>query len=196
MILDLTAAKILRKQGVDVGIVETRGEICANEEYFPAKNRYVGLFGCAVTDISIDSKAQVQSYCIAEEKQYIYAYTYENTNGQKFLVYAFDGYRMSEHAFKQPARGEQIVEAIKWMGKVLPAEMLGNPDCYMLCKENEAEKAVWIGNFFPDECMNKTVLLDKEYSEIEFINCKGKLSGKRVEIDYIAPYASVGFRVK
>ena len=82
------------------------------------------------------------------------------------------------------------------MGKVLPAEMLGNPDCYMLCKENEKGKAVWIGNFFPDECMNKTVVLDKEYSGIEFINCKGELNGNRVVIDCIAPYASVGFSVK
>ena len=44
--------------------------------------------------------------------------------------------------------------------------------------------------------MNKTVVLDKEYSGIEFINCKGELNGNRVVIDCIAPYASVGFSVK
>ena len=156
----------------------------------------MSLNGCWASDISVYSNAQIQSYFILDKNQYIGSYTYENLKGQKFLVYAFNGYRMSEHAYKQPARGEQLVEVIKWMGKVLPAEMVGNPDCYMLCKENEKEKAVWIGNFFLDECMKTTVILDKEYTEIEFINCKGSLSGNRVEIDYIAPYASVGFRVK
>ena len=73
--------------------------------------------------------------------------------------------------------------------------MLGNPDCYMLCKENEQKKAIWIGNFFADECMNTTVVLDKEYTEIKFINCTGKLLGYKVELDYVAPYASVGFCV-
>ncbi len=103
---------------------------------------------------------------------------------------------MTEHAFKQCARGEQIESFIISMGRKLPASMLGNPDCYMLCKENEDGRSVWIGYFFADECMNTTVLLDKEYNEIEFINCSGKLNGNEVEIDYIASYASVGFEVR
>lgn len=196
LILDLPAAKILQAQGVDVGLDTVREEIYTNEEYFPQKKRYVGLFGCEATDISVNNDAKVQSYFLANDKQYIGSYTYENAKGQKFLIFAFDGYRMSEHAFKQPARGQQIVETIKWMGKTLPAEMLGNPDCYMLCKDNEKEKAVWIGNFFSDECMNTTVTLDKTYKNIEFINCTGVLQGDKVCIDYIAPYASVGFIVK
>ena len=32
--------------------------------------------------------------------------------------------------------------------------------------------------------------------EIEFINCSGRLLGDKVELDYIAPYASVGFEVR
>ena len=82
------------------------------------------------------------------------------------------------------------------LGEKLPAQMLGNPDCYMLCKENERGKAVWIGNFFGDECLNTTVTLDKEYKTVEFINCTGTLDGNKVIIDNIHPYASVGFSVK
>ena len=103
---------------------------------------------------------------------------------------------MTEHAFKQYARGEQIEEWIDSLGKKLPASMHGNPDCYMLCKENEDGKAVWIGNFFADECTNTTVVLDREYKKIEFINCNGSLNGDKVELNYIAPFASVGFEVK
>ena len=89
--------------------------------------------------------------------------------------------------------------AIKWiqsLEKKLPAIMLGNPDCYMLCKENEREKAVWIGNFFADECLNTTIILDKEYKEIECIHCKGKLNGNAVELEEIPPYASIGFLLR
>ena len=130
------------------------------------------------------------------KKRKVGVYSYENANGQKFLVFGFDAYSMSEHAFKQPARGAQIVQWIQSLGKKLPATMLGNPDCYMLCKESGNEKAVWIGNYFVDECMYRTIILDKEYSEIEFINCKGQLHGDRVEIEVIAPYQSVGFNVR
>ena len=78
-------------------------------------------------------------------------------------------------------------------GEVAPID---NPDCYMLCKENATGKGVWIGNFFADECLFKTVTLDRAYEKIEFINCTGRLRGDRVEIDEIAPYASVGFIVE
>ncbi len=196
MILDITAAQILQNRGVDVGLESVGEPYIAEKEYFPKKQRFIGLSSCHAFPITLKTGACVQSIFKADGKECVGSYAYENAQGQKFLVFAFDGYRMSEHAFKQPARGAQIVEWIRALGKKLPAELLGNPDCYMLCKENATGKAVWIGNFFPDECINTTVILDKEYSQIEFINCKGRLSGNKVELEYIAPYASVGFSVK
>ena len=170
-------------------------EYAAQQEYFSDKHRYVGLFGCPVTEISVKSGARVQSTFIAGEKQSVGSYAYENAAGQKFLVLALDGYNMNEHAFKQYARGTQIEEWIASIGKRLPASMHGNPDCYMLCKRGEGSAAVWIGNFFADECLNTTVVLDGKYENIEFINCSGRLEGDRVVLDYVAPYASVGFVV-
>ena len=196
LILDVTAAKILEETGVDVGLESVGERYAAMQEYLPDKNRYIGIYDCKVYDISVKNGAKVLSQFTDFKNKTIAAYTYENKNGQKFLVFAFDGYKMSEHAFKQYARGEQIESFVNSLGKKLPASMLGNPDCYMICKKNETGMAVWIGNFFADECMNTTVTLDKEYTEIEFINCRGKLIGDKVELDYVAPYASVGFSVK
>ena len=196
MIIDLSAASILEKMGVDVGLKQIGERYTAGEEYFPRQNRYVGLTDNPACEVSVKEGAEIQSLFIGDGKETIGSYTYENANGQKFLVLAFDGYRMSEHVFKQYCRGEQIENWIASIGKKLPASMHGNPDCYMLCKESEGGKAVWIGNFFADECMNTTVVLDREYQEIEFINCGGKLNGCKVEIDYIAPYTSVGFEVR
>lgn len=196
LILDVVGAKILESKGIDVGLASVGEVYQADREYFPDKNRYVGLFNCPANTIEVKKGANIQSTFINGEKETIGSYTYENSNGQKFLVFAFDAYSMSEHAFKQAARGEQIENWIASIGKKLPVSMHGNPDCYVLCKENQTEKAVWIGNFFADECMNKTVVLDKEYREIEFINCQGVLNGNKVTLDYIGPYASIGFTVK
>ena len=168
----------------------------ADSEYFPDNGRYVGLFGRKVKEITVKNGAVMLSCFELNGEKRVLTYSYENARGQNFLVFAFDGYTMSEHTFKQYARGEQIENWILSLGKKLPASMRGNPDCYMICKDSEKGRAVFIGNFFTDECMNTTVLLDREYSEIEFINCSGRLVGDRVEIDYIAPYACVGFELK
>lgn len=196
LIIDIVGAKILQENGVDVGLDKVKNVLSAQQEYFPDKKRFISLFNCSFYDIEIKNGAKVLSYFNDGNQQKIGSYSYENANGQKFLVFAVDGYRISEHFFKQAARGTQIDEWILSLGKKLPASMLKNPDCYMLCKDNDKERAIWIGNFFADECLNTTILLDKEYSEIEFINCSGKLKADKVELDYIGPFASVGFIVK
>lgn len=196
LILDISAAKILEKLGVDVGL-QSVGEVYKpKEEYFANQKRYVGVKDCKAHKLSVKEGAVVQSTFTDGIQESVASYTYENKKRQKFLVYAFDGYNMSDHTYKHYARGEQIQNWIASIGKKLPASMHGNPDCYMICKENESGKAVWIGNFFADECMNTTVILEKKYQEIEFINCSGRLIGDRVTLDCISPYASVGFLVK
>lgn len=198
LIIDVTAAKILHKAGIDVGL-ETVGESYTPvQEYYPDKNEYVGLYGIPANDITVKKNADVRSLFVDGKTEKIASYTYKNAQGQAFLVFAFDGYgdSMSQHAHCHPLRGVQIAEWLESLGKKLPATMLGNPSCYMICKEDATSKAVWLGNFFADECMNTTIVLDEEYSEIEFIDCQGELKGDKVVLEAIAPYASVGFNVK
>ncbi len=196
LIIDGVAAQILQQKGIDTGIQEVLGRIKGWEEFDLHCKNYLNLGGSSAFEISVKDGAEVLSEIVVDEKLVPLAYTYQNANCQKFLVFTIDAYGTSEHALKQSIRGQQIAKAIVWMGKKLPAQMLGNPDCYMLCKENERGKAVWIGNFFGDECLNTTVTLDKDYKTVEFINCTGTLDGNKVIIDNIHPYASVGFSVK
>jgi hypothetical protein len=196
MILDLAAAKILEARGIDVGLASVGAEVRAAEEYFPAKDRYVSLFGCPATEITLKEGAQVQSYFPIWERRTVASYTYRNQKGQSFLVFAFDGYTASEHALRQYARGEGICEWIASLGKALPASLAGNPDCYLLVKDGDGERAVWIGNFFADECMSTTVTLDREYREVAFIGCTGRLEGNKVILDEIRAWSSVGFVVR
>ena len=195
MILDITAARILTERGVDVGLVKVGDTYQASREYFPFHNRYINLSGCPAWEIQIHENAEAQSRFVTKSKESVASYTYQNARGQHFLVFAFDGYSMTEHAFKTPIRGEEIVAWIQSMGKALPATMLGNPDCYMLCCQDDSGKAVWIGNFFADECMQTTVTLDRPYSRIHYINCTGEMHQNRITLHAISPYASIGFAV-
>ena len=196
LILDVTAAEILEEKGVDVGLNGKLGVLNAEKEYFNNENRYVGVFGCPFNEISVKTGAVIESEFISGGKRYIGSYTYKNAKGQYFLVFAFDGNNVSEHAFRNYARGRQINGFINGTGKKMPAVMLGNPDCYILCKENEKGKAVWIGNYFSDECLNTTVILDKKYNRVKFINCEGTLTGNKVTINRIGAWESVGFSLE
>ena len=56
--------------------------------------------------------------------------------------------------------------------------------------------SVGLWNIFPDEIFEPIVELDRDYSEIEFINCSGRLEGSRVYLSEMAPYSVAGFEVK
>lgn len=196
LIVDISAAKILTGLGVDVGLESVGEEVPTDKEYFPADDNYINVMWNNGVKITAKSAVEIQSYFISGEDKFIASYFYENTKGQKFLVYAVDGYSMGEMFFRQKARGVQIVKMVERLGKRLPATFTGNPDCYMLCKEGTDGLAVWIGNFFADEVFNKTIMLNKEYDCVEFINCNGRLERDKVILDKIAPFESVGFVLK
>lgn len=66
----------------------------------------------------------------------------------------------------------------------------------MQCEKDDNSMAVGLWNFFPDTVIEPVVELAKEYSEIEFINCSGKLNGNKVHLSDILPFEFVGFEVK
>ena len=195
LVTDVRGAALLEKTGVDVGLAACGEEYIAKEEHFPEKKQFVALFDCPATAITLKKGAKIESIFVADGEEQIGSYSYVNAKGQKFLVFAFDGYTMSEHACKQPARGAQIEEWIHALGKRLPVSLHGNPDCYLLCKENESGRAVFIGNFFPDACMHTTLTLDRPFKNVGFICCRGRMEGNRITLDGIPPYATLGFFV-
>ena len=60
LILDISGAKILEEMGVDVGLASVGEVYQVNREYFPAKNRYVGLFNCPANAIEVKKGAKAQ----------------------------------------------------------------------------------------------------------------------------------------
>jgi len=127
-------------------------------------------------------------------------YRYENADGNRFLVLNFstrlankDNYPLLRHY----ERGRQYTENVEWLsGKKLPAYCYGHPSLYMLCKENENSLSVGLWNFFADIAIEPVVQLGDNYSQIEFINCGGRLEDDKVYLEDIAAFDFAGFEVK
>ena len=207
VIIDMRAAEILQEKGIDVGLLEKRGEISADEEFFNegrdvvrVEFRFHGI-ECNVYDISVSEKAKIMSRFsyTKEDKvstgEVIGSYLYENEKGQKFLVFAFDAYYNGEITYRSYLRSREIADAVAFFGEKLPAYSYGNPDLYILAKKSGGEMSVGLWNIFADSIEKPEIMLDAEYSEIEFINCEGKLCGDKVYLSEINPYAFAGFTV-
>lgn len=198
LIIDARAAQILFERGIDVGIEDRTELLCASEEYFPEQNEYVPVsIESGTYKMKLNSKAKVQSYFIDNEAKYPASYIYENANGQRFFVFAFDGYFMHEFLYRQYTRSKQLAQNIKWLsGEDLSAYISGNPDVYVISKSDGKAIAVGVWNFFADYISEPAIKLDKEYSKIKFINCTGRLDGDTVYLSKIQPYEFAGFEVE
>ncbi|MBQ1947705.1 MAG: hypothetical protein II359_03750 [Clostridia bacterium] len=198
LILDIRAASILMEQGIDIGIREKKNEISATEEYFVAENEYVNVDASGgIYEMKLDAGAEVQSYFIHEGEKYPASYRYENNDGQKFLVFAFEGYYMPECLFRQYTRARQLIQNIQWLSEgKLPAQITGNPDLYVMTKQKEGKLAVGLWNFFADSIDHPEITLDREYKSIRYIGCEGTLVGNKVVLSKLAAFEFAGFEVE
>lgn len=202
-VLDSVAAQILSERGIDTGIINSEIASFYAEEFPPYGSRFSELpvlrkMVCK-NDVKILTKLLPDGH--------IGSYQYENNNGQRFYVTAFDAYstpitRNSDcfrEYFNNYYRQAQLVEAIEWIGrKPLPVSCLKNPFVYIIASKNddESKMSVLLLNVFMDEIAQPVIKLDKEYSKINFINCSGELVGNELRLSRIEPYGIVAFEVQ
>ncbi len=195
-ILDIKAAEILKKRGVDTGFISEEA-FSADGEYFIKDGDTIrNLSNIALRKIECDRKAEILSRFTPSESPA--TYKYENQEGQRFFVLAFDHYASGERTnyFNNYYRQSQLIEAIEWLGKRLPAVCVENPNLYILAAKNDDAMSVMLANVFLDDVLEPEITLDKEYNEIKFVNCCGELKGDKVYLSDIAPYGFAAFEVK
>ncbi len=203
LILDAKAAKILEERGIDVGLASIDGSYVAGKEYFGNKERYVDneLFDTgAVCKVTLKEGAKALS-SFSEEGDKVAAYTYENADGQRFLVYCFvaEDMKDSSSLFWSYSRGKQINDTVEWLsgGKKLPVATSDNPHLYCIAKEGDGALAAGYLNCHLDAAYDVEIKLDREVASVEFIGCTGRLdNGNTVVIDRIDSYGFAGFVVK
>ena len=194
LILDIPAARILMERGVDVGL-EAIGDCLQNSAlYFPCDGeRIPANYRPEVARAIIPKRsARVVTYSACGDRLSPDAIEYEDERGRRFLVYAFDGALVDENRYRNYSTQRQLAASVEWISRGrLPAVCLGNPDLYMICKENESGMAIGLWNMFPDEIASPVITLSRSYRSAEFINCRGRLEGDRIILSEISPYGYV-----
>lgn len=198
LILDIAAAEILKERGIDVGIEEIGVPItCSEEEHFLQNHNHIAMQNVTIYDMKLNAKAEVLSEAETPNGKIPVSFRYENSSGNRFLVLNVNTRMEDANILKHYARSRQYAENIPWLsGKKLPAYAYGNPALYIQCRKEERTMAVGLWNFFADIAMDTVVELDEEYSEINFLNCTGKLDGNKVLLSDIPAYGFVAFEVK
>ena len=196
-VLDVVAARILGERGVDVGLISEEDATFVGE-YFPTAGDTVrGFKEVALKKIACSPKAKIQSTFVPDETPA--SYTYENAKGQRFYVLAHDNF-MSEacpNYFNNYYRQAELVETIEWLGgKKLPATCMKHPNLYILAAIGQGALSVALANMFQDDIFEPVIQLDREYQEIQFLNCSGQLKGDKVYLSDVGPYQFVAFEVK
>ena len=135
----------------------------------------------------------VGKYYGGEEKCYPAAYSYENAKGQRFFVVAVDGKECGESIYRSYDKSKQFSDAFEYVsGKELPVKCFGNPDLYILLKEDADKLYVGLWNLHADSVENAKIELSQKYIKAEIFNGKGNLEKRTVKLEKIDAFGFVG----
>ena len=189
-IIDASAAVYLTRLGVDVGLKSegsfidsalTLMQISHSDEKV-ATLKGAGRFLLA----ELDEHITPELYATIGGERRLLAYTYENENGEKFLVYLFEAMSFNKDSglFRGYVQQMTLQRVIPWLsGKELPIVSRKNPELYTICERGEdGSLAVGLFNCFGDSVLYPTFTLDREYKSIECAGCEARLEGNKVTL--------------
>lgn len=201
-LLDVTAARILQEQGIDVGLLAAEPHGFAGEYYLAKSDTVMGL--SAVPFCKIEAKAQAEITTLLLPERAPGSYRYVNGEGLRFAVIACDTYAAlpdgkQKEYYNNYYRQQELRDALEWAGqKKMPARCDGNPYLYMICARGEGGAALSVAlfNVFEDEILQPVVTLSRAYDSIRFVSGKGRLEGDRVILEEIPPFGTAVFEVR
>lgn len=205
LILDTKAALILAEKGIDTGIVSARRIPCAANEKYLESGVVNPLYDSSyVYRLRLKDGACVKSSFVArelfDEWETPAAYTYENANGERFLVFAFSAEELRESStlLRSYERGRQIADAMEWLGgKPLDARCDGHPMLCSIQKKGAEGLAAAYLNCHADEIKDAKIILGAPAKTVRFINCTGRQTDeKTLVIDRIPAYGFAAFEAK
>lgn len=200
IITDWVGAKILTERGIDCGW--RGGEHCTyGREHFLYAEDNIDVSEVSTCRMKCDENAEVMSRFLPDNT--VASYRYENAEGQRFCVFAYDSYDTDPKIGRPDYyagyyRNQQLVDVVKWMNSdTLNAVTFKNPNLYLRTSRNAESGALAVGlfNAHQDDVCPCVVELDKVYSSIRFVNCEGVMNGNRVIISRIEPYGMAAFEV-
>lgn len=205
LILDIKAAQILQGQGIDVGLRSAEPMVGGFIEQFGGQSPDTDLYATTVVHrITVDGRAEVLSRFISNEffakETFPAVYRYENENGERFLVCAFDAEKQKDSSslYWSYGRGRQIADQIEWLGGApLPFRCERHPQLYAVCRRDEVGMAIALVNCHEDEIWDATVTFDEPIDKVTFHACTGsRIDEHTVKIDYIKPFGFTALEIK
>ncbi len=209
LILDARAAEILTKRGIDVGLEKKGKRMRIVTERFTSDNEKVLVDGAFAYELTINDGAKVESTFTTydptgktmaspprtidydnDRYDIIGSYTYENANGEKFLVFSFDGGLMPANLFRQYARADEIKRLIPYLGKSLGFTVCTSPHLYTIAKRNGNKTAVALWNFCTDSIEEPTIRIDtgSNVQIVSTIGCEAKICEDVIKLTRIEPF--------
>lgn len=211
ILTDLAGAAALTRQGTDVGLKHIGERFAAGAESFDTRTFHrlgdVSAPGYMETHrIDLAESAVIDSWYITglpnlegeypEMDKVPAAYRYENAAGQRFFVMNTVVTGISELPCKSYGKAEQLANACEWVsGKSLPAFCAGNPDLYLMCKEDANTLSVGLWNFSCDSVTAPRISLAVPIRSVHFIGCTGTVHENTVTLSQMPPYGFCGIVV-
>ena len=195
----MASAKILMGAGHDVGILHLGERIYPSEEHYLAESEHIHCSDVTAHRLELAEGATVQSrFVCSDGKEYPAAFTYENSEGHRFLVFAFDMLFTGETIYRNYMRQKQLVRCIEWLQrKKLPCICTGNPDLYIMCKKNgSGEYSVGLWNLSEDYIETPTIEMNGKIINANFINCLGEINESKIVLETVQPFAFAGFTAR
>lgn len=196
LILDLPAARLLSEAGVDVGLAawerlctdqevfEQFGDL-TDEEYLSGKRR-VSLHKSYIGDLfrlTTREGARVLSRFAVGSDTMPAAYTY-TSGGTEFLIYAFDGFTVSQSGgvFVSYERQRQLMDFCADFPRVM-----GCPFLYTLVKRDADATVVFFANINEDDMFDFDILLDRPYASFSLCGAEGGMRGDNIHVESTIP---------
>lgn len=201
-LLDVTAARILQEQGIDVGLLHAEPHTFAGEYYRAKSDTVMGLSAVPFCKMEVSAHAEITTLLLPDRAPG--SYRYENREGLRFAVIACDTYAAlpdgkQKEYYNNYYRQQELRDALVWVGrKPLPVRCDGNPYLYAICAEDAEGTALSVAlfNVFEDEILQPVVTLSRPYTAIRFVSGKGRLEGDRVILEEIPPFGTAVFEVQ
>ena len=195
MILDIAAAKILAEKGIEVGISSFGEFFKPNKMLFPDGER-VALINKKASSVKIEvsSKARI---CSTFEDGCVASFSYKNQAGQAFLIFNFHSGICVGDFWRNYRFAKTIVEFCTRNNAELPVYAFGNPDLYVICKDDGMHRSIGMWNCFADEVNEAVLHLDRDVAEIECLNCNARIiDGRTIKLDHLSAYDFAFIRAK
>ena len=207
-LLDATSAVILTQRGIDVGLdaygtlqKKTISFLCTED---PAYKSFITDGAVRALPATLRPDAQPLLFSTDPKGKETMAYRYENAEGQRFVVFLFEGESIYSNTrigisglLKNYVTQRVLTENLPWVARQpLPAYCTGNPELYLMCKKDADGLSVALFNCFADQLVHPVIQLGDHYSHIECVDCEAVLEGDKVTLtSRVNGFSAAAFRV-